>query len=157
MLGQHVSTHLSCRTLLHSELLLIMHPVPNEMITSDDLLRLRVVNKVVEEIDSRLAVHEDSNGSRDNSFSLHLHLEASNPAHSLPSVLRTHVLALTARQRCIAGQLALPGNYTPIRDKRKTSPRSTSIKTCEVACICEPPNVSVCPLAIPDSTTGCAF
>ena len=61
MFGQHVCPHLVCSALLHCDLLLLVHSVPHKVISSQNLLRLRVVHGVVHDVDGRLAVHQDAN------------------------------------------------------------------------------------------------
>ena len=59
MLSEHISSHLPRCNLLESHLLLHIHPVSDEMVSSQDLFGLGMVDRVVEDIQGKLAVDTD--------------------------------------------------------------------------------------------------
>ena len=74
MLCQHIGTHLICLTFFDSELLLIVNPIPNDVLVSDVLFRLWMMDRVMDEVDGRLAVYENFDRTRYSNRTLHFEL-----------------------------------------------------------------------------------
>ena len=93
MLGQHVNPHLTGRNLDKYHLLFGVNPVLNEVVLRKDLLGEGMVNRVVNQIQSRLAVEVDANRGGDANLALHLKLKLAKKAGLLPSHGQPHVPA----------------------------------------------------------------
>ena len=71
-----------------------MKPIPNGVVLRQDLFGAGVVNRIVNQIQSRLAVEVDSDRGGMSSRPRHLELELSKETGVLPSHGQPHVLAL---------------------------------------------------------------
>ena len=98
MFCHHVSAHFPGTNLDEVHLLLVVHPVPNAVILRQNLFGASMVDWVVDEVQGRLAVEEDSNRGGDFRLSLHLELELSKEAGLPPSYGKRHVLTFARAQ-----------------------------------------------------------
>ena len=69
-----------------------VNPVPNEVVLRKYLLGASMVNRAVNQIQSRLAVEVDTNRGGGANLALHLKLKLSKKAGLLPSHGQPHVL-----------------------------------------------------------------
>ena len=113
MLGQHVSSHLTGRNFDKYHFLFGVNPVPNEVVLRKDLLGASMVNRVVNQIQSRLAVEVDTNRGGDANLALHLKLKLSKKAGLLPSHGQPHVLTFARAEAGIPHQFTLPADRPP--------------------------------------------
>ena len=127
ILGQHVSSHLTGRDLDKCHLLFIVDPIADEVILRQDLLRPRMVYRIVDQIQGRLAVQVDSNRGGDASRAIHLQLELAEETGLLPRHGQPHVFTFARAETGIPNQLALPADGPPSRQEHVTRPRAPGI------------------------------
>ena len=80
---------------LEDHFLFVVDSIANEVILRENLLRHGMINMIIDQVKSRLAVQVDTNKGGDFSFALRLELESSKETSLLPSHSKRHVLAFT--------------------------------------------------------------
>ena len=92
-----------------------------------------MVDWVVDEVQGRLAVEEDSNRGGDSRLSLHPELELSKEVGLLPSHGKRHVLAFARAQAGIPNHFLLLNDGSYSRQEDESCTRAASVGTGKVA------------------------
>ena len=156
MLGEHISPHLPRCDLLKSHLLLLDHPVSHKVVARQDLLGPGVVDRVVEDVQGRLAVDTDVDGSC-GLLSHHLLLELAKEARLGCGRSQLHVLTFAGAEAGIGDELGLPADGTSCRDEDESPAASTSVWTGEEARITVAPQLGRLAPSVNDSLPTCAL
>ena len=140
MFGQHVSSHLTSCDLLKLHLLFLEHSVPHKVVSRQNQFGSRMVDRVVNDVQSRLTVDTHLHwGGRE--VSHHLVLELSE-AGLRRSCRKLHVLTLARSQAGVGDEFGLPADSSPSREKHEAPSTATRVRAGEVACITVPPQLS---------------
>ena len=112
MFRRHVSSYLTGRDFDKDHFLLDVDPVANEVILREDLLGPRVVDRVVDQVQSRLAVQVDPNRGWDASRILQSYRrkQASCPAMANPMYSLSHELRLAFPTSLLCQLIAPPAD-----------------------------------------------
>ena len=104
------------------------------------MLAPRVVDMIVDQIESTLIVDIDADGGRSNNWPLQLNLQLAKDASLLSGSKEGQVLAFTGVESRRSQEFAPPANGTLGRHENETRARSSCVRASQVRGVTVPPN-----------------